>query len=450
MDCTTIFSPNTGRTYGRWRPDSPKTVAEHLAVLDQSRRELEGDVQRRVAVLDALIDAMETVRSELAQLTVDEVGKKPAEAADEIDYAISFLSYCRKLAREYRFTTAVDGRTIREVAPGVALLITPFNDPLAGITRKIGPAIAAGASVLVKPAPLGMLCAQAMNAAFQSTSAASFVRFACLEDPSVTETLIMDPRVGVVSFTGSTRVGSIVAVAAAQNHKRAVLELGSNAPFVILADADLDRALDDLMARKLRAAGQACSSVNRVYVDRRVYLTFREMLIERVKRLTLGPSTTAVDLGPLRTAAAMQQLECWSVEAVSMGERLVAGSAKGAAEGEPFLFPMSVIEADSASLFDRIETFGPILSLRAFDQVDALLAVLEAERHALVAYFYTGCPEVLEPKLKNLRFGSIGLNTTAIQGADMPTGGFGEAGVGREGGPWGLREFLATINQRGG
>ncbi len=449
MDRTSVISPNTGQQIARWRADAPSVTENTLQTLHKARRKLEGNIELRIELLDELVAAMHQSRNELERLTVEEVGKKPEEASGEFEYALSFITYCRDLARNYSFETATDdGRLVREIAPGVAFLITPFNDPIAGITRKIAPALAAGAPVLVKPASLGMMCAQAMRDAFAKTETNGFVKFACLEDPAIAEALIADPRIGVVSFTGSSSVGNNVAVAAAKNNKRAVLELGGNAPFVVLADADLEKAVDDLVIRKLKAAGQACSSVNRVFVERSIYGRFRDILISRAEQTTLGRSTSGVDLGPVRTLRAARQLESWSNQALQAGERLLAGSAGAASEGEPILFPFHVIEAEQTSLFDEIETFGPLLSFRAFDSLDDLLATLEAEPHALVAYFYSADAHSLRPKLQHLRFGSIGINTTAIQGPEAPTGGFGEAGVGREGGAWGFREFLSTVNIR--
>ena len=285
MDRTSVISPNTGQQIARWRADAPSVTENTLQTLHKARRKLEGNIELRIELLDELVAAMHQSRNELERLTVEEVGKKPEEASGEFEYALSFITYCRDLARNYSFETATDdGRLVREIAPGVAFLITPFNDPIAGITRKIAPALAAGAPVLVKPASLGMMCAQAMRDAFAKTETSGFVKFACLEDPAIAEALIADPRIGVVSFTGSSSVGNNVAVAAAKNNKRAVLELGGNAPFVVLADADLEKAVDDLVIRKLKAAGQACSSVNRVFVERSIYGRFRDILIAASRR----------------------------------------------------------------------------------------------------------------------------------------------------------------------
>ena len=444
-----VFAPNTGLVFDRWQSMSNGEVARALAIVDHGLPGLES-IETRRRVLRRCAEALTSRRRELAELVVREVGKKPDEARNEVDYAASFLDAARAALDEVSFERRPEPeRLIREVPYRAALLIAPFNDPLAGLTRKIGPALAAGATALVKPSRLGILCARALMESFHEAGADDFVQLIAPEDNECVETLIADHRIGVASFTGSTEVGRRLAAAAAHEGKRIVLELGGNCPFVICEDAPLDLALDDLMTRKLKAAGQACSSVNRVFVAAPRYAEVRERLLERVTRLKTGPSDeTGVDLGPLRTHASTGALNDAVDAALRAGERLLSPKPAPVPPGAPFLFPLTVVECGEGSWFDGYESFGPVLSIRSFEALDALLERLETERHTLAAYFYTADPEGLSPRLRRLRFGSIGLNSTAIQGADVPTGGFRDAGIGREGGAWGVREFLAPINYR--
>ena len=444
-----IFAPNTGLVFDRWQSMSNGEVARALAVVDHGLRGLES-IETRRRVLHRCVEALTSRRRGLAELIVQEVGKKPDEAQNEVDYAASFLDAARAALDELSFEWRPEPeRLIREVPYRAALLIAPFNDPLAGLTRKIGPALAAGATVLVKPSRLGILCARALMESFHEAGADEFVQLIAPEDNECVEALIADHRIGVVSFTGSTGVGRRLAAAAAHEGKRIVLKLGGNCPFVICEDAPLDLALDDLMTRKLKAAGQACSSVNRVFIAASRYAEVRERLLERVARLETGPSDeTGVDLGPLRTLESTRALKDAVDAALRAGERLLSPKPSPVPPGTPFLFPLTVVECDERSWFDAYESFGPVLSIRSFDALDVLLGRMETERHTLAAYFYTADPEGLLPRLQRLRFGSIGLNSTAIQGAEVPTGGFRDAGMGREGGTWGVREFLAPINHR--
>lgn len=444
-----ILAPNTGRVFEHWQPATSAEVERAIAIVDRGLDALE-TIERRREVLVQCAEALASRRRMLADLVVQEVGKKPGEALDEVDYAASFLMAAHAALDELTFERRPEpGRLIREVPCRAALLIAPFNDPLAGLTRKIAPALAAGASALVKPSRLGILCAHALVESFHEAGAHDSIQLIVPQDNGAVESLITDHRIGAVSFTGSTRAGRRLAAIAAQEGKRAVLELGGNCPFVVCEDARLGHTLEDLMTRKLKAAGQACSSVNRVFVAARRYAEFRERLLERAAQIEPGPSgDPGVELGPLRTREATQALSDAVDQAVRGGERRLSKRPHPAPVDAPFLFPLTLVECGERSWFDTYETFGPVLSIRPFDTLDALLHRMETERHALAAYFYTADSEALLPRLRRLRFGSLGINSTAIQGADVPTGGFRDAGIGREGGVWGVREFLAPINHR--
>ena len=444
-----ILAPNTGRVFHHWQPTPSAEVARAVEIADRGLDGLE-KVERRREILDQCVATLVSGRRTLADLVVQEVGKKPEEALGEVDYAASFLKAARAALDELILERRPEPeRLIREVPYRAALLIAPFNDPLAGLARKIGPALAAGATALVKPSRLGILCAQALIESFHEAGARDFIQLVAPEDNGTVEALISDHRIGAVSFTGSTGAGRRLAAAAAREGKRAVLELGGNCPFVVCEDARLDRAIEDLMARKLKAAGQACSSVNRVFVAARRYAEFRDRLMEHAARIVPGPSDGAgVELGPLRTREATRLLSDAVDRAVRGGERLLSQRPGPAPPEAPFLFPFTVVECGDRSWFDTCESFGPVLSIRPFDTLDALLRRMETERHALAAYFHTADSEALLPRLRRLRFGSLGINSTAIQGADVPTGGFRDAGIGREGGIWGVREFLTPINHR--
>ncbi len=444
-----VVSPNTGRAFDRWIPSSDSEVESALATADRAGSRL-GSPEERRRILDACEAALLSRRERLAGLAVREVGKKPAEALAEVEYAAGFFRAAREALDRIEFETRPGGgRRIREVPYGAALLIAPFNDPLAGLARKIAPALAAGAPAVVKPSRLGILSALAFVDALGDAGVGETVRAVAPESGETVSGLVSDRRIRAVSFTGSTAVGRKIALLAAAEGKRAVLELGGNCPFVILEDAALEPALDDLLDRKLRAAGQACSSVNRVFVAAPRHAEFRAALTDRVRRLAVGPSDApGVDLGPVRTRGAAIALRDLVAEAERGGERLLNGLPPVPPPKSPITVPLSVVEADGASVFDERESFGPALSVRPFSSLDELLVRLEGERQALAIYFRTGDPDGLLPRLGRLRFGSVGINTVGIQDPAVPTGGFLGAGLGREGGVWGVREFLAPVNIR--
>ena len=444
-----VLSPNTGKRFALWYPDDEQDLSRALGSIEDDRQALAKDVGLRRKLLACCIEGLKGDRSGLAEFVVREVGKKPAEANAEVDYAVSFLEHCMDLLDSRRFTRcAGEGRTVADVGIGGALLICPFNDPLAGLTRKIAPAIAAGCPVIVKPSSLGVLCARRMQRAFRRSGVDRAIHIFAARDHSLVEKALNHDGIDVVSFTGSTSVGRRIAVAAMGSGRKVVMELGGNCPFVVFEDADLERAANDLVERKLKAAGQACSSVNRVFVERKVHGRFRDMLADRAGGTTLGPSDSGADLGPVRTREAVGSLVELTERALGDGERLLTGLPVRAVKGTPFLFPFTILESDPVSLFDRHETFGPLLSIRPFADRDELFTGLARERHALAAYFYTGEPERIQERIQQLRFGSMGLNSTSIQGPDVPTGGFRDAGIGREGGFWGMNEYLTTVNMK--
>lgn len=450
-DPVKVFSPNDGMAFAAWEPISPNSVAQQLEQLAAVRDPLGSDIEFRKSILDRCIAALQAARQTLSDLVVREVAKRPAEADGEVEYAISFLAHCRELLDSHLFERRLEnGHVIRDVGLAGALLICPFNDPLAGLTRKIAPAIAAGCPVILKPSSLSMLCAQAMFEAFRSQGIGDEIQLLATSNPSLVQSVLEQDDIGVVSFTGSTEVGRGLAVKCAAAGKKSIMELGGNCPFVVLESADLDLTVDDLVVRKLKAAGQACSSVNRVFVAEGVFETFTDKLLQRAEELTIGPSTADVDLGPVRTRGAANALVDMVDRARADGERLLTAAPGRISEGEPFVYPFTIVQSGATSLFDQGETFGPLLSVRPFSDENELFERLSRERHALVSYFYTGDPERLTPRLNRLRFGSIGINSTAIQGPDVPTGGFWEAGVGREGGIWGINEYLTTVNLKTG
>lgn len=444
-----VFAPNDGQVFAHWNPDNSADAGRYLERLAAGRRALDGDIRLRKHILDGCINGLRTIRRELAALVVREVGKKPREADEEIDYAISFLDHGQGLLDSPAFEKTIEpGRTVTEVGVGGSFLICPFNDPVAGLTRKIAPAIAAGCPAIVKPSSLAVLCAREMFTAFRHAGVGDELQLLTTGDPALSRQVLNHDDIDIISFTGSTLVGRELAVACAGGGKKTVMELGGNCPFSVFDDADLDLAVSDLMDRKLKAAGQACSSVNRVFVERGCYTQFREKLLQRVGTVVAGPSDSGVDLGPVRTREAANALVRLVSRAEEAGERLLTPKPDLVGDNSPFVVPLTVVESGSTSLFDHVETFGPVLSVRSFSRRDEHFSRLSRERHALAAYFYTGTPKTLEPRLRELRFGSIGINCTAIQGANVPTGGFRNAGLGREGGIWGMREFLTTVNRK--
>jgi len=436
-----VLSPNSGLPVGVWSPTPEAEIASRLASLPRGLAIL-ADAKERSQKLENLAAVIAAERDELTSLIVAEVGKTPTEAADEVDYAISFITFAAKAADTLESLSERRGeRVIKAVPAGPALLITSFNDPLAGITRKIAPALACGCPAIVKPSSLSHLTALKLFACVDKAGLGDVLSLANHTDLSVLDRLVRDPAFRVMSFTGSTSTGTKLAAAAAGSLKRLVLELGGNNPFLVIEGADVQRAAADALARKLRAAGQACSAQNRIYVVESLHAAFREALFAGLTQVTYGASDSGVTMGPVRTIQAVESLRALAAESARAGAVYSFGTPGAVAAA--CAFPPTVVENDT--VLRSHEAFGPLMSVTSVPDRATAFTIAAGETQALACYVY-GEPRPEE--IAMLRFGSIGVNITRIQGPDVPTGGFGTAGIGREGGRWGLEEFITTVNQR--
>lgn len=437
-----ILSPNTGEVIGAWQPTSKRSieaVMQSIVALPAALKESE----QRQAWLNRLADRLVEHRSHLARIIRDEVGKTQAESDDEVDYAASFLRYGASITGDVLGTQHNGERRLREVPAGPALLITPYNDPLAGITRKIAPAIAAGCPAVVKPSAQAQLTADALFALIESDELQDIVHMVNHTDHGVLQALVTSSVFRVLSFTGSTEVGAQLARLAAGSMKRLVLELGGNNPFFVLPGVDMPACVAAAVSRKTRAAGQACSAQNRIYVVDELFDVFKEQFMEALDTLSYGPSDQSVSMGPLRSREACDRLARLVQASESHGDVHRLGKSITGSNGEAFCFPPTVLESDRALL--QHEAFGPLVSITRIRNKKEAIARAMSEPQALACYFFG---DIDTHELAEVRFGSIGINTTGIQAADVPTGGFGSAGIGREGGLWGLHEYITTINER--
>ena len=398
----------------------------------------------RPALLASIAHAIRRDGKVLAAAVIKEVGKTPAEAEAEVDYAAAFVESAQRIAE-----AELERRPLPDRAPfGISLLVTAFNDPLAGITRKLAPAIAAGCPVLVKPSVLGAYCASELKRVI-ATATGDWAAFAFVADNDKAEQLIRLDGVRCVSMTGSTVAGRRVAVAAAERLLPCVLELGGNCPFVVFEGADLDYAVKDLLDRKTRAAGQACSAVNRVLVSRSIVEEFTARLLERMGHYPCGPSDAGVTFGPVRSQGSLERLNRLMARCLDSGQ-LIGRGPIAATSPACLAFPVTAVTApEPAGSLATEEAFGPLFSVGTFRDDAELDSVLARNRHNLVLYLYGVRAAAFLVARPYLRFGSVGLNTTRIQGTDVPTGGFGDAGYGREGGFWGVDGFRSTVNTQG-
>jgi len=387
---------------------------------------------------------------ELALLMTLEMGKSIAESRSEIAYANEFLRWFSEesVRIDGRYTVSPDGATrliTLKQAVGPCLLITPWNFPLAMGTRKVAPAIAAGCTMVVKPAqqtPLSMLALAAILE--QAGLPPGVLNVLTTSDAAVTAPLFDDSRLRKLSFTGSTEVGRVLAARAMGRVLRVSMELGGNAPFLVFEDADLDAAVDGAMLAKLRNIGEACTSANRFYVAAPLADEFAQRLAKRMEKLRLGRGTEPdTDLGPLIDETQRRKVHELVEDALARGASLLTGGEP--LDGPGYFYRPTVltdIAPDSRLLSEEI--FGPVAPIVSFETEQQALAQANRTEFGLVAYVFTRDIGRAVRVTEGLEVGMVGLNQGIVSNAAAPFGGTKQSGFGREGGNEGINEYLAV------
>jgi len=407
--------------------------------------------KERSAILRRWFNLITEHTEELAYLITEEMGKPLAEARGEVAYGASFVDWFaeegRRIYGDVIAPHMTDKRILAIKQPvGVVAAITPWNFPLAMITRKVSPAIAAGCTVVIKPSedtPLTALavCELARRAGIPDGVINCVTGMAA---PAIGQVLTDDSRVRKVTFTGSTQVGKILYRQCADSVKKISLELGGNAPFIVFDDADLDAAVDGAMLCKFRNAGQTCVCANRILVQSGIHDRFVEAFAERVKAMKVADGKTeGSDVGPLINAEGKAKVEAHVDDALSKGATVICGGESHEA-GPLFYSPTVLVGVTKDMLMASEETFGPVAPIYRFDHESEAIALANDTQYGLAAYFYTGDLSRTFRVYEALDYGIIGVNTGIISTEVAPFGGVKESGLGREGGPHGIDEFLET------
>ncbi|HEU5282616.1 MAG TPA: NADP-dependent succinate-semialdehyde dehydrogenase [Burkholderiales bacterium] len=404
--------------------------------------------KERAAILRKWFDLMLANQDDLALIMTTEQGKPLAEAKGEIAYAASFIEWFAEEAKRVYGDVIpphqADKRIVVVKQPvGVCGAITPWNFPAAMITRKVGPALAAGCTIVVKPAtqtPFSALAlAELAERAGVPRGVMSVVTGAAKE---IGGELTASPTVRKITFTGSTEVGRVLMQQSAQTVKKISLELGGNAPFLVFDDADLDAAVEGAMLSKYRNAGQTCVCANRILVQDKVYDAFARKLAEKVKALKVGPGTEAgVNIGPLIDANAVAKVEEHIEDAVAKGAKVVTGGKRHALGGL-FFEPTLLTGVDTSMKVTREETFGPVAPLFRFATEEQGIAMANDTEFGLASYFYARDIGRIWRVGEGLESGIVGVNTGIISTEVAPFGGVKQSGIGREGSKYGIEEFL--------
>jgi succinate-semialdehyde dehydrogenase / glutarate-semialdehyde dehydrogenase len=447
-----VEDPATGETLVEVADATPEDAKAALDACCAVQAEWAAHPPReRGEILRRAFEALTQRSDELALLMTLEMGKPVAESKAEVTYAAEFFRWFAEEAVriEGRFATAPNGagRLITMKQPvGPCYAITPWNFPMAMGTRKIGPAIAAGCTMVVKPAqqtPLSML---ALAGILQESGLPAGVVSVITASSSsaVSKPIIEDPRLRKLTFTGSTPVGIKLVEQSAPGLLRTSMELGGNAPFIVFEDADLDAAVEGALIAKMRNGGEACTAANRFHVHNAVAAEFAEKLAERIAAMKVGRGTEDdVKVGPLIDANQQGKVAELVEDAVSKGAKVLTGGSR--VDGRGYFFEPTVLSdiAGDAELL-REEIFGPVAPVIGFDsEEDAIRAANDTE-YGLVAYLYTSDLKRAFRVVEALETGMVGLNQGLVSNAAAPFGGIKASGFGREGGPEGIEEYLET------
>ena len=390
-------------------------------------------------------------KEEIGEIMTREQGKPLKEAIGEVDYANSFISwYAEEGKRIYGETIPASHENKRILVlkqpVGVVAAITPWNFPAAMITRKVAPALAAGCTVVVKPAEQTPLTAFKLAELAEKAGIPKGVLNIITGNPQeIGETWLADERVRKITFTGSTEVGKILMRGAADTVKKVSLELGGQAPFIVLDDANIEKAVAGAIASKFRNAGQTCVCANRIYVHEKIVESFTQKMAEAVQQLKMGNGLDqGVEIGPLIDENAVKKVERHIEDAVEKGGKVVIGGKKADQYKGFFFEPTVITNVTDEMLCMNEETFGPLAPITTFQNIEEVIQRANDTPYGLAAYVFTENISKAIQITEQLEYGIVGLNDGLPSVAQAPFGGFKQSGLGREGGHHGMEEFLET------
>jgi succinate-semialdehyde dehydrogenase/glutarate-semialdehyde dehydrogenase len=443
-----IHNPATGEVIARL-PSYARAETERMVSAAQRALEEPVSIVQRAAWLVAIADILIANRDELARIITLENGKPLAEAKGEVDYAAGFYRVAAAdidVLQPRTLPTRPKGLTwtVHARPAGVVGLITPRHVPWAMLAKKLSGALAAGAPAVIKPANETPLSVIAMfHLLHDLRLPAGMINLVFGDSSEIGKVMCEHPAVRVISFTGSTRVGQTLAIQAAPHFKRLALELGGNAPFLVFEDADVDLAVEQLLATKFRCSGQTCVSANRVFVHEAIFDAFSAKLVERVSALRVGAGTDPKsDVGPLISERAVVNVQRLVDDALARGAERATESRSPETPGSHF-FPPTVLTgvADGMAILKE-ETFGPVVPLVRFSSEAEVIAAANDTEYGLAAYVFTGDEARGERVAEALHFGHVALNTGSGPTPEAPFGGVKHSGYGREGGHEGILEFV--------
>jgi succinate-semialdehyde dehydrogenase/glutarate-semialdehyde dehydrogenase len=450
-DTLTVRNPATDEVIGHVPMMDAREAQRAIASADTAWKTWKHTpAKERAAIMRRWFDLMLANTADLALILTSEQGKPLAEAHGEIVYAASYLEWFSEEAkRAYGDTIPGPARDRRIVVTrepiGVCAAITPWNFPAAMITRKVGAALGAGCTIVVKPAEQTPFSALALAVLAEQAGVPKGV-FSVITGNAIAIGGVMtsSPIVRKLSFTGSTEVGRLLMQQCASTVKKVSMELGGNAPFIVFEDADIDAAVEGAMISKFRNAGQTCVCANRLYVHDKVYDAFAEKLVRAVTNLKVGNGLEPeVTQGPLIDDSAVGKVQEHIADALSLGGRILAGGKQHSIGGR-FFEPTVIADATQAMKVAKEETFGPLAPLFRFHNDEEVIAMANDTEFGLASYFYSRDVGRVWRVADALEYGMVGINTGLISNECAPFGGVKQSGIGREGSKYGMDDYMVT------
>lgn len=445
-DLHDLPDPLTGETIARAGWGSTDDVNQAVAAAGDSWAEWKATAPRdRARALRAIADELRELAEPLGHLVVSETGKRAEEARGEIHFSAQYFDWFAEAAvmvDDQARATAQRRFLVRHEPVGVTAAITPWNFPVSIPARKIAPALAAGCPVILKPSELTPRSGLALVAIAQKHLPRGLVGAVVGDGQVITTALVDHADVACISFTGSTRVGSLVAQRAMKSMTRVVMELGGMAPFIITEEANIDAAVDALMIAKFRNNGASCIAANNIFIHSRHYAAVVDTLRERIKKLKVGdPRTESTELGPLIRSEEVDRMETLVSDARTRGAIVTQGQRPE----NGWFYPPTLVELgeQTPGLWTG-EIFGPVCAVRSYDDIDSVIDEVHEWRTGLAGYVMSQNEEAALALGQRLRVGIVGINNGAPNTPEVPFGGFGLAGLGREGGVAGMMEFMES------
>ncbi|MET2950993.1 NAD-dependent succinate-semialdehyde dehydrogenase [Vibrio owensii] len=450
QDGIAVINPATEQELIRLKPSSLDELDSQIEACKSAQVEwAKLSAKARSTSLKKWFQLLVEHTEDIANIITLEQGKPLTESRGEVAYGASFVEWFAEEAKraygEVIPAPVVDRRlsTIKQPV-GVCAAITPWNFPIAMITRKAAPALAAGCGMIIKPSELTPLTALAVVELAHQAGIPKALLSTVASEQAAEFGLVLstDPRIKKISFTGSTRVGKILMKQASDTVKAASMELGGNAPFIVFDDADLDAAANGLIASKFRNAGQTCVCTNRLYVHQSVKEAFLAKLLEKAADLTVGNGLEEnTTLGPVITMASKHRLEAVIDQAVQEGAKILNQPQKRSGR---FMEPVILDNVDQSMAIVQQELFGPVLPVISFDDDEQVLSMANDTEYGLACYFYTDSLKRIIKFSEDLEYGMVGVNEGIISTEVAPFGGIKESGIGREGAKQGMDEYLET------